>query len=64
MKHGSIVDLLVRAGANLGGSDIEGGFADVAIRGALRHGDEGAIEVWKKSGISLEKESIIGKKNP
>ena len=55
MKHGSIVDLLVRAGANLGGSDIEGGFTDVAIKKALRHGDEGAIEVWKKSGISLEK---------
>jgi len=56
MKHGSIVDLLVSAGANLGGSDIEGGFADVAIKKALWHGDEGAIRVWQKSGISLEKE--------
>ncbi|KAF9653069.1 asparaginase-domain-containing protein [Thelephora ganbajun] len=55
MKHGSIVDSLVSAGANLGGSDVEGGFADVAIRKALRHGDEGTIQVWQKSGISLER---------
>ena len=64
MKNGNIVDLLVSAGANLGGSDIEGGFADVAIRKALRHGDDGAIQVWQKSGISLEKEHTISKKNP
>lgn len=58
------MDLLVRAGANLGGSDIEGGFVDVAIKKALRHGDDGAIRVWEKSGISLEKEHIVHKKNP
>lgn len=64
MKHGSIVDLLVSAGANLGGSDIEGGFTDVAIQKALRHKDEGAIEVWQRSGIKLEKKDITGKRNP
>lgn len=52
------MDSLVRAGANLGGSDIEGGFADVAIKKALQHGDEGAIQVWQKSGTSLEKKKL------
>jgi lysophospholipase len=60
MKHGSVVDLLVSAGANLGGSDIEGGFTDVVIKKALRRGDEWAIQVWQKSGIGLEKENVVG----
>lgn len=64
MKHGSIVDLLVSVGANLGGSDIEGGFADVVVENAIRHGDEGAIQVWQRSGISLEKKYNVSKKNP
>jgi lysophospholipase len=59
MKHEGIVDLLVRAGANLGGSDIEGGFADIAIRKAIQYGDEGAMQVWQKSGISLENKRIL-----
>lgn len=63
MKHGGVVDLLVRAGANLGGTDIEGGYAGVAIEKAIRHGDEGAMEVWRKSGISLERERIVSKGN-
>jgi lysophospholipase len=63
MKHGGIVDLLVRAGANLGGSDVEGGYAGVAIEKAIRHGDEGAMEVWRKSGISIETERIVSKGN-
>lgn len=57
MKHGSIVDLLVSAGGNLGGSDIEGGFAHVAIEKAVQRGDKGAIRVWQRSGISLGNES-------
>ena len=64
MKHGSMVDLLVSVGANLGGSDIEGGFTEVAIKKALRHGDERAIQVWKRSGISLEGKYDVDKKNP
>jgi len=64
MRHTGIVDFLVGAGANLGGTDVEGGFADVAIKKALQHGDEGAIEVWQKSGISLEEKDIAGKRNP
>jgi len=63
MKHGSIVDLLVSVGANLGGSDIEGGFADITIKNALRHGDERAIQVWKRSGIGLEEKYNVDKKN-
>jgi len=64
MKHGGIVDLLVCVGANLGGSDVEGGFTNVAIKKALRHGDERAIQVWKRTGISLEEEYKVEKKNP
>jgi len=63
MKHGSIVDILVSAGANLGGSDIEGGFVDVVVEKALRHGDERVIRMWQKSGISLEKEYVIREKS-
>jgi len=58
MKHGNVVDLLVSAGANLGGSDIEGGFANVVVEKAIRHGDEGAIQVWERSGISLERNTM------
>lgn len=64
MKHANIVDMLVSAGANLGGSDIEGGFADIAVEKALRRGDKGAIEVWQKSGIRVKTEGIAGKRNP
>lgn len=64
MKHANIVELLVSAGANLGGSDVEGGFADIAVKKALRHGDEGAIEVWQKSGICINTEGIAGKRYP
>lgn len=64
MKHGSIVDLFVSVGANLGGSDIEGGFTDVAIKKASKHGDERAIQVWKRSGIGLEEKYNVDKKNP
>jgi len=64
MNYGSIVDLLVSVGANLGGSDVEGGFTDIAIKRALRHGDERAIQVWKRSGISLEEKYNVDKKNP
>ena len=64
MKHGSIVDSLVRVGANLGGSDVEGGFTDVAIKKALKHGDEWAIQVWQRSGISLEEKYDVDKKKP
>ena len=49
------MDLLVSAGANLGGSDVEGGFAEVVIEKAIRHGDDEAIQVWQRSGISWEK---------
>lgn len=64
MKHGGIVDSLVGVGANLGGSDVEGGFTDVAIKKASRHGDERAIQVWQRSGISLEGKYNIDKKKP
>jgi lysophospholipase len=64
MKNGSVVDLLISAGANLGGSDIEGGFANVAIEKAIHHGDERAIQVWKRSGITPDKKHIVRGEDP
>lgn len=64
LKHRKIVDSLVSAGANLGGSDIEGGFAEAVIQKAIRQGDERAIQVWQKSGISLEGKCVKSEKDP
>lgn len=64
MKCGSIVDLLVSAGADLGGSDIEGGFVGVALSKAIQNGDEEAIHAWQKSGINLENRHTVSDENP
>ncbi|PIL24495.1 transporter [Ganoderma sinense ZZ0214-1] len=51
--HEGLVDLLVKAGANLGGADVEGGFVALAVRKAARARDERALRVWKKAGADL-----------
>jgi len=53
------VDDLVKVGANLGGSDLDGGFARLAIKNAMRAGDKTAIRTWAKAGmkISIEQDS-------
>lgn len=48
--HEEVVDLLVKAGSNLSGSDIEGGFASlISHKAALAH-DERAVRIWTKAG--------------
>jgi len=51
--HEAVVDNLVKAGANLGGSDFDGGFAGLAIQNALRAGDQNALWIWTKTGIKV-----------
>ena len=49
----------MKVGANLGGSDLDGGFARLAIKNAMRAGDKTAIRTWAKAGmkISIEQDS-------
>jgi len=49
--HGEIVSTLVSAGANLGGADLEGGFAPLAVKMALLREDRAALDIWEKAGI-------------
>ncbi|KAI0341655.1 L-asparaginase [Trametopsis cervina] len=51
--HDSVVDLLVKTGANLGGSDVEGGFVPLILKRAIHTHDERAIRIWKKAGAGL-----------
>lgn len=44
------MDILVKAGANLGGSDLEGGFAHLVMKRARLVGDERATGIWAKTG--------------
>ncbi|KAI0695873.1 asparaginase-domain-containing protein [Cerioporus squamosus] len=48
--HEDLVDLLVKTGANLGGSDVEGGFVKLAVKRATHARDERALDIWKKAG--------------
>ena len=48
-----LVDLLVRAGANLGGADVDGGFVALAVGKAARARDDGALRVWRKAGADV-----------
>lgn len=49
--HEEIVDLLMKAGANLGGSDIEGGFVSLIADKAARAHDERSVRIWMKAGM-------------
>ncbi|KAH7908874.1 asparaginase-domain-containing protein [Hygrophoropsis aurantiaca] len=49
--HEEIVDLLISAGANLGGVESETGFVTLAMQNALRSGNEKAFRLWAKTGI-------------
>jgi lysophospholipase len=52
-RHESTVEVLVQAGANLGGLDFEGGFVNLAVKLASRMGDSMALRIWSKSGITV-----------
>ena len=45
--------MLVSAGANLGGSDLEGGYVDLEVKRAMTRGDERSLELWRKAGAAL-----------
>ncbi|KAH9005330.1 L-asparaginase [Lactarius hatsudake] len=47
-----IVSMLVSAGANLGGADVEG-FASLAIKKALFREDSAALKIWEKAGVRI-----------
>ncbi|KXN92278.1 L-asparaginase [Leucoagaricus sp. SymC.cos] len=49
--HPEVVELLVKAGAILGGFD--SGFADLAVKTALRSGDKAALKIWTMTGIQI-----------
>lgn len=51
--HEGIVDILVETGANLGGSDVEGGFVSLIFQKALHAHDERAIRIWRKAGAGM-----------
>jgi lysophospholipase len=52
--HVDVVDLLVQAGAILGGLD--SGFADQAVKNALRTGDKSALKIWALTGVKTYNE--------
>ncbi|KAH9043063.1 L-asparaginase [Lactarius pseudohatsudake] len=47
-----IVTMLVSAGANLGGADVEG-FASLAVKKALFREDSAALKIWEKAGVRI-----------
>ena len=51
--HENIVDILVKAGANLGGSDVEGGFVPLIFQKAALAHDERAVRIWQKAGADV-----------
>lgn len=51
--HSAIVDMLRQAGANLGGSDIDGGFAEFEAKKAFRRGDESSLAIWTRAGFDV-----------
>ena len=46
------MSMLVSAGANLGGADVEG-FASLAVKMALVREDGVALKIWEKAGIRI-----------
>ncbi|KAF9500541.1 L-asparaginase [Pleurotus eryngii] len=49
--HMEVVQTLLQAGARLGGIDIEGGYAALAVRAAKNIGDKHCLEIWKQTGL-------------
>jgi lysophospholipase len=50
--HDEIVSMLVSAGGNLGGADLEGS-ASLAVKMALLRQDRTALDIWEKAGIRI-----------
>jgi len=48
--HVGIVDILVSAGAILGGMESEAGYVGLAVQNATRAGNEAVVDIWKRAG--------------
>lgn len=55
--HEDVVDILVGAGANLGGMETE--YAELSLRNALESGDQNAVAVWAKTGMRTVVQSPV-----
>ncbi|OAX34994.1 L-asparaginase [Rhizopogon vinicolor AM-OR11-026] len=51
--HAGIVDILVSAGANLGGMENEAGYVGLAVQNAVRAGNEAVVEIWRRAGTNV-----------
>lgn len=49
--HSDVVDLLIQAGASLGGLD--GNLAPILANTALRSGDQNGFDLWVKVGAPI-----------
>ena len=47
------MEALRKAGANLGGVDLDGRFATLAFENASRLGDPGLLSAWDMAGIKI-----------
>lgn len=57
--HEQVVEVLVKVGGLLGGSDVEGGFVALAVQKAELAADERVQRVWRKAGV-LPRQGIEG----
>jgi lysophospholipase len=57
-RHEETVEVLVQAGANLSGLDLEGGFVNLAVKAACRNNDQAALRIWAKTGIRIRRQSL------
>ncbi|THH17107.1 hypothetical protein EW146_g3638 [Bondarzewia mesenterica] len=57
--HDAVVETLLKAGANLGGADVQGGFAALAMENAYRAGDERALNIWVKADAHISNRQEI-----
>ncbi|TFY65701.1 hypothetical protein EVG20_g5391 [Dentipellis fragilis] len=62
-RHEDVVSILVKAGADLGGADVEGGYVTLAIKKAILSADEQAIKIWDATGIKLSTGDQEGSKD-
>ncbi|KAA1469340.1 L-asparaginase [Dentipellis sp. KUC8613] len=62
-RHENVVAILVKAGADLGGADVEGGYVTLAIKKAVLSADEQAIKIWDATGIKVSSGDQEGSKD-
>lgn len=53
-RHAEVVDMLRQAGANFGGSDVDGGYVRLEVGKAQQTADEASLDVWRRAGIDTD----------